>query len=88
MVKWERQAYYLTSCISSQTVINVVAGKGTKACRNIDEAVINSVGKNQRKFLAPLGALDQRHPIELSAVMEMVSICAVRYESHMWLLST
>ena len=67
MVKWERQAYYLTSCISSQTVINVVAGEGTKTCRNIDEAVINSVFKNQRKFLAPLGALDQHYPTELSA---------------------
>lgn len=51
MVKWERQAYYLTKCISSQTVLKGVAGEGTKTCRNIDEAVINSVCKNQRKFL-------------------------------------
>lgn len=75
MVKWERQAYYLTSCISSQTVLKRVAGEGTKACRNIDVAVINSICKNQRKFLAPLGALDQCYPIELSAEKKMFSVC-------------
>ena len=46
MVKWERQAYYLTNSISSRLVVDVVAEVGTKTCRNMDEVVVDSVCEN------------------------------------------